>query len=259
MQSKEEVREFSPEEFAERQWCIEWIVYWNEWNVRDGNIDSAEFRGLLNSQSTIALVNLFMSAQQGTFSANIRWGAEHTASASPEQREAVIDAIVKQDTTGMYGGAEPLPVPTAGGCLNEAPAFWARARREHLSRLSPDELAAECHKMLEAQTKRVALHDDIMGQARSAESRRMAALVRSRYSYRPQLIEAARYCRQNKIFAKRASALLTETPLKCSDGSLVTFQDNRFVVKQGDQVLGTVTDGQFQREYWPLGKIPPTP
>jgi hypothetical protein len=177
-------------------------------------------------------------------------------SASPEEREAVVDAIVKQDTTVMYSSTEPPSPPTAGGCLTQAPMFWARARREYLSGLSPEALAVECRKMLEAQAKSAALHNEVMSQARSDASRRMAALVRSRYSYRQSLIEAARHCRQQRVVAKRASAFQAEKPFVCADGSLVTFQDGRFIVKQGDQVLGTVTEGQFRKEYWPLGKNP---
>jgi hypothetical protein len=146
-----------------------------------------------------------------------------------------------------------------GAILDEAPLFWSRARREHLNRLSPEELAAECRKMLEIQAERVALLNDIVSQVRSDASRRMAALVRSRYSYKPSLIEVARYFRQQKISLKRASTLLAEKPLECIDGSLVTFRDDRFIVRPRDQVLGAVTEGQFRRVYWSLGKIPPTP
>jgi hypothetical protein len=214
---------------------------------------------LLRQQPTIELARLYLEVQQETFASWVLWGSEHLASPSPEQRETVIDAIVLQDTIGQYNGRESLSTATAGGYLDEAPLFWSRARREHLNRLSPEELAAECRKMLEIQAERVALHNDIVSQVRSDASRRMAALVRSRYSYKPSLIEAARYFRQQKISLKRASTLLVEKPLECIDGSLVTFRDDRFIERRRDQVLGAVTEGQFRRVYWSLGKIPPTP
>jgi hypothetical protein len=250
---------FNPDELAERQGYVDWIVWWwHECIGQDRNHYSAELRDLLSHQPTIELAKLAISAQRDIFSSNIRWGSENIASASPEQREAVIDAIVRQDTTRLHDGSELPPVPTAGGCHSEASLFWARARREHLNRLSPEELATECRKMLEVETESATRRNDFMGMARLYTSRRMSALVSSRYSYRPSLIEAAKYCREHKVLAKRASVWLTKHPFECVDGNVVTFQGDRFVVKQGDQVLGGVTEGHFRKLYWPLGKIPPT-
>jgi hypothetical protein len=250
---------FAPEELAERQGYVDRIVWWHEWIAKDRNLNAAELHDLLSHQPTIELAKLSISAQLDTFSSYIRWGSENIASALPEQREAVIDAIVRQDTTGLHGGSELPAVPTAGGCHSEAPLFWARARREHLNRLSLEELATECRKMLEVETKRATRHNDIMEMARSDASRRMSALVSSRYSYRASLIEAARYCRQQKLYAARAADELAKKPLKCTDGSVVTFRDDKFVVKRGDEVIITVTAETFQKTYWPLGKIPLTP
>jgi hypothetical protein len=233
-------------------------LWWSEWIAQGATVDQAELLEELRCQPTGELAKLSLSVQHDTFLSYIRWGSEQIASAAPEQREAVIEAIVRQDTTTMYGGAEPLPVPTAGGCLDQAPVFWARARREQLDRLLPQELAAECRKMLDAATEMATRHNDIIASARSDASRRMSDLVRPRYSYRPSLIEAAVHCRQQKVRAKRASIWLAKRPFECITGNVVTFEDNRFVVKQGDQVLGGVREAQFRKEYWPLGKIPPT-
>jgi hypothetical protein len=177
------------------------------------------------------------------------------ASASHEQREAVIDAIVLEDTAGLYGGRESSPTATAGGCLEEAPLLWARTRRERLEDLSTAELEAECRKMLKSEAERVARHNHVMSLARSDASRRMRELVTPRYSYRPALIEAARCYRQQKLYAAGAARELAKRPLKCTDGSVVTFRDHKFIVKRGDEVIRTVTEGTFRKTYWPFGKF----
>jgi len=250
---------YPPDELAERQQYIDKIMCWNESLAQGGSLDNSEFRYLLSRQPTIELAGLYLGVQLEIFASWVLWGSEHLASGSPEQREAVIDAIVLQGTTGRYSGRESSPTATAGGYFDEAPLLWARTRRERLKDLSMSELATECRKMLEAEAERVAQHNHVIRLARLDASRRMRELVSSRYSYRPALIEAARYCRQQKLYAARAADELAKKPLKCTDGSVVTFRDDKFVVKRGDEVIITVTAGTFQKTYWPLGRIPPTP
>jgi len=251
--------EYPPDKLMERQHYIDTIVCWYQRGAEDGKLDDVEIRDFLSDQSTIELAKLYLRAQQDTFTLWIRWGSEYLPSASPKQREATIDAIVLHDTGGGYNGTESVSTATAGDCLTEAPLFWARARRERLRRLSGEELAAECRKMLEVESERIARTNHVMCLARLYASNRMRDLVSSRYSYRPSLIEAARYCRQQKVVAKRASALLSRKPLECSNGDVVAFLDDKFIVRRLGQVIATVTEGQFQKGYWPLGKIPPTP
>jgi hypothetical protein len=109
---------FIPEELAERQKYVDWIVWWYEWISQDRNLNGAELHHLLSHLPTIELAKLSISTRLNTFSSYIRWGLENIEAASPEQREAVIDAIVRQDTTGLYGGSE-LPTGSDRGRLSQ--------------------------------------------------------------------------------------------------------------------------------------------
>jgi hypothetical protein len=253
-----QVEEESSRLLAEREGYIAWIVWWNRWIAQDSLLNAKELRNLLELQSTTELSTLAIRAQQDTCYSCILWGAKHSKTATPEQRECVIDAIVRQDTQGLHNGTEQPPVPQAGECLVEAPLHWARARREQLEDLCPAKLAAECRKMLEVAAERATRHDEILALARSDASRRMRALVSTRYSYRACLIEVARHYRKQKVVAKGVRNLLLEKPHDCGSGCVVAFNDGKFVVRQSSRILGAVTEAQFRKEYWPFEKNPPT-
>jgi len=209
---------------------------------------------LLTEMQTVELANMYVELDRQRMLHNVQWGASNAASASPAQLEDVIDAV-GLDTRGRFFGTELTPTPIAGGCTDQAPLLWSRARRRQLERMFPPELASECQKVLAADSARLEAHGIAVAMAASYASKHGQELVSLRYPYKEALIEAAAHLRRQRFRAKNADLQLFADPFVAGDGSIVTGENGTIVVRRGEKVIGRVSIGQFQRKYWPQAKI----
>jgi len=233
-------------EQQQRRWYVHWLT-----TTADSSLDPFALLELTTSELAHWCVVVHRERMLG----NLEWGRQHAAGASAAQRRDVIDAAVALDAKGRYFGTEPAPVTSAGGCLDEGPVLWARARRKQLKGMSGRELADECRRVLDADSARLQRHQEAMAIAGSYASQRGRELVSFRYSYRQALLDAAAHLRGQGVRAKTANSQLAREPFLADDGSVVTSAHDRIIVKRCDDVIGDVSMGQFQREYWRQAKI----
>jgi hypothetical protein len=240
-------------EQQERLWYISCITEWAQCEALAAEQCEA-LAAELSQLATFDLVTLWSALKTERMLGNLEWGQEHAAQASTEEREMIIDAAVGIDTGGMFYGTEPVPILAAGTYLDQSGILWARARRRQLRKLSPAKLADECGRVLGCAAARKQRHDTVMTDAQSAERRRMSKVVSVRFEYKPALIETAGALRQQGLSVKDAERHLAFMPYLTSEGATVTSEGGFLLVKQADTVLGRITMGQFQREYWRKGK-----
>ena len=118
--------------------------------------------------------------------------------------------------------------------------------------MSPQDLAAECQTVLDADAARIQRRDATLSTVRATESQRMSEAVSVRYHYTKSLIEAARHYRSQGLTADQAAR---KTPHQCSVGTTVSFESEGFwVVKRDEAVLGRVGHARFKKNYWPKAR-----
>lgn len=234
-------------EQQQRHWYIHWLT------SADANLDPLALLEL----TTLELGNWSLALLRDMMLANVQWGAANAASASDVDRKDVIDGAVGTETHGRFYGTEPVPEPTAGGCVDQAPLFWARERRRHLEKMSGTELATECANILAVEAAQSQRHDAVVSAIRRTKSSQMSKLVNVRYDYTRALIETAKHFRNRGKKVKEAIRRLEKTPYECADGTTISSNKGDLVVQQGDRVT-RITHNQFTKRYWPRGLLPPT-
>jgi hypothetical protein len=236
----------------ERQAYTAWIVYWG---VLTG-CDEAALRNLAEAASTEELVRTYVTARELAAIDNIRWGVGSAPTASPDERQKLLDALVGIDTNFLsYGNEQPV-TPTARGAILEATPIWARSRRGHLAKLSPAALAKECRHRLDLYARDVAEDAERRAGWWAADSQRGRALVAVRWQWTDYLRQAAAYCVANEVRPSRAARFLREEPYQAKDGTVVTLAGDRIVVYRDKSGLGAISERQFQRRYMTSARHP---
>jgi hypothetical protein len=184
----------------------------------------------------------------------LTWGAEHAVTATSEQRQKVLDAVVLLDTFGSYFGTEAV-VRSPG---DERDLRMAQARRAQLAKLSDTELAEQCRIVLEEALNRDQSFAASLAQYRIDRSQVARDRVSIRWWYGSALEEFARHYRSKGKgwSAQRAIQALESKskPYHCTDGTILSVQDKRIKMEHPDHGSADIAAEQFRKTYWPRAK-----
>ncbi len=187
----------------------------------------------------------------------------------------IVDAIIGEATKGQFTGDKrdgaPPPI-TLQNFVSETFRYGAKALRARLSRLTLADLLGELEvsvvhvetlqehvKFWLAQYERDERDADMR-----ARSERQSELAK-RPRLQPDMVTAARHCRDQGMNAKEAWDAINKTPFVTDDGNTVEIEGSkpprlkqrmRVILRDGRQQKRSIGFDQWRQRYWSAAAKP---
>lgn len=195
----------------------------------------------------------YAERQRGLYAAVLEAAAAERL--SPEEREAVVTALIALEIPALYSGQEEEPVPALDSrFFKDGPLLWARWIRPRLEAASDAELQAHCIAVLmrEAETGRM------WEERRALTAMEMSALAKKRHSRteegRAAIRAAARHLRSRDLNSKQALRELENAPFN-HDQIIVQAHADRVSAYDNDgKQITSLTQKWFVNKVWPSAR-----